>query len=59
MDLNQVLRWIVVAIVVTVVLILLGGILDLIGSLFRIALPVLIVLFVAGLILRFVARSRR
>ncbi|MDE2732604.1 MAG: hypothetical protein OXM02_04515 [Bacteroidota bacterium] len=59
MDLNQVLRWIVVAIVVTVVLVLLEGILGLIAGLFKIALPVLIVLFLTGLILRFLAQKRR
>lgn len=59
MDLNQVLRWIVVAIVVTVVLLLLEGILGLIAGLFKIALPVLIVLFLSGLVLRFLARKRR
>ena len=59
MDLNQVMRWIVVAIVVTVVLVLLDVILGLIAGLFRLALPVLIILFVSGLILRFLARKRQ
>ena len=59
MDLNQVLRWIVVAIVVTVVLLLLEGILGLIAGLFKIALPVLIILFLTGLVLRFMAQKRR
>ena len=59
MDLNQVLRWIVVAIVVTVVLLLLDWTLSLLAGLFKIALPVLIILFLSGLVLRFMAQKRR
>ncbi len=61
MDIQQVLRWIVIAIVMIVAICLLDSVLGLVGFLLNIALPVLLVLLVTAIILRFISmlRTRR
>ncbi len=61
MDIQQVLRWIVIAIVMIVAICLLDSVLGLVGFLLNIALPVLLVLLVTAIILRFISmlRARR
>ncbi len=61
MDIQQILRWIVIAIVMIVAICLLDSVLGLVGFLLNIALPVLLVLLVTAIILRFVSmlRARR
>lgn len=61
MDTQQLLRWIVIAIVLIVAVSLLGFILDVAGFLFKIGLRVLLVLFLVALCLRFfdLLRARR
>ncbi len=58
MELSQVLRWIVVAIVITIGLMLLNGLLDLLAGLFSVALPILCILLVAAIVLRLVGGRR-
>lgn len=58
MDLNHILRWIVVAIVITIGLVLLNSVLDLLAGLFVVALPILVILLVAAIILRLVGGRR-
>ncbi len=61
MDIQQILRWIVIAIVMIVAICLLDSVLGLVGFLLNIALPVLLVLLVTAIILRFISmlRARR
>ena len=61
MDIQQVLRWIVIAIVMIVAICLLDSVLGLVGFLLNIALPVLLLLLVTAIILRFISmlRARR
>ncbi len=61
MDIQQVLRWIVIAIVMIVAICLLDSVLGLVGFLLNIARPVLLVLLVTAIILRFISmlRARR
>ena len=58
MELNQVLNWVVIAIVVVVVIVLFNLILGIVSWLARIAIPILIILFLVGLILRFIGTRR-
>ena len=58
MRLDQVLNWIIIAIVAVVVILLLNVILGLVLGLAKAAIPILIILFVAGLILRFIGSRR-
>ena len=61
MDIQQILRWIVIAIVMIVAVVLLDAMLGLVGPLLKIALYVLLVLLVLAIILRFISmvRARR
>ena len=61
MDIQQILRWIVIAIVMIVAVMLLDSVLGLLGFMLNIALPVLLILLVTAVILRFVSmlRARR
>ncbi len=61
MDIQQILRWIVIAIVMIVAICLLDSVLGLVGFLLNIALPVLLLLLVTAIILRFISmlRTRR
>ncbi len=61
MDIQQILRWIVIAIVMIVAICLLESVLGLVGFLLNIALPVLLILLVTAIILRFISmlRARR
>ncbi len=61
MDIQQILRWIVIAIVMIVAICLLDSVLGLVGFLLNIALPVLLILLVTAIILRFISmlRARR
>ena len=61
MDINQILRWIVIAIVMIVAVVLLDAMLGLVGFMVKLALPVLLVLLVLAIILRFISmlRARR
>jgi membrane protein YdbS with pleckstrin-like domain len=60
MSIEQVLRWIVIAIVMMVAVVLLSVMLQTAGFLLRFALKVLVVLFVVAVVLRlFEAVSRR
>ena len=61
MDIQQILRWIVIAIVMIVAICLLDSVLGLVGFLLNIALPVLLLLLVTAIILRFISmlRARR
>ncbi len=61
MDIQQILRWIVIAIVMIVAVVLLDSVLGLLGFMLNIALPVLLILLVTAVILRFVSmlRARR
>ena len=58
MDLNHILRWIVVAIVITIGLVLLNSLLDLLAGLFIVALPILVILLIAAIVLRLVGGRR-
>ena len=61
MDIQQILRWIIIAIVMIVAVVLLDSVLGLLGFMLNIALPVLLILLVTAVILRFVSmlRARR
>lgn len=61
MDIQQVLRWIIIAIVLIVAVSLLSVILDIAGALLNIGLKVLLVLFLVAIVLRFfdLVRERR
>ncbi len=61
MDIQQVLRWIVIAIVLIVAMSLLSVILDIAGALLAFGLKVLLILFLVAVVLRFfdLVRERR
>ncbi len=61
MDIQQILRWIVIAIVMIVALVLLDSVLGVLGFMLHIALPVLLGLLILAIILRFISmlRARR
>ena len=61
MDIERLLRWIIVAIVAIVAIVLLNAVLNLVGFLLRIALPVLLILLGIAIVLRFIGmlRNRR
>ena len=61
MSLNPILRWIIVAIVIIVLVLLLDAVVGLLSGLAKVALPILLILFGAAVILRFVGmfRARR
>ncbi len=52
MSIQQMLRWIVIAMVVMVAILLLNELLDVLGFLVKLALPVLIGLFILAVVLR-------
>ena len=52
MDIQQILRWIVIAIVMIVAVVLLDSVLGLLGFMLNIALPVLLILLVTAFIHR-------
>ncbi len=53
MDIQQIIRWIVIAIMLLVAVFILGSILNIAGFLLQFALKALIILFVIAVILRF------
>ena len=61
MDIQQILRWIVIAIVMIVAVVLLDSVLGILGFMLHIALPVLLGLLILAIILRFITmlRARR
>ncbi len=61
MDIQQILRWIVIAIVMIVAVVLLDSVLGVLGFMLHIALPVLLGLLILAIILRFISmlRTRR
>ena len=61
MDIQQIIRWIVIAIMLLVAVVILGFILDIAGFLLHFAIRALLVLFVVAVVLRFfeVLRQRR
>lgn len=61
MDIERLLRWIIVAIVAIVAIVLLNAVLNLVGFLLRIALPVLLILLGIAIVLRFIGmlKNRR
>ncbi len=61
MDIQQILRWIVIAIVMIVAVVLLDSVLGVLGFMLHIALPVLLGLLILAIILRFITmlRARR
>ncbi len=61
MDIQQILRWIVIAIVMIVAVVLLDSVLGVLGFMLHIALPVLLGLLILAIILRFstMLRARR
>jgi len=61
MDIQQILRWIVIAIVMIVAVVLLNSVLGVLGFMLHIALPVLLGLLIIAIILRFISmlRARR
>ncbi len=61
MDIQQILRWIVIAIVMIVAVVLLDSVLGVLGFMLHIALPVLLGLLILAIILRFISmlRARR
>lgn len=58
MDIQQIIRWIVIAIMLLVAVVILGAILNIAGFLLQIALKALLILFVIAVILRFFAALR-
>ncbi len=61
MDIQQIIRWIVIAIVLLVAVVILGAILNIAGFLLQFAIKALLILFVIAVILRFfsILRERR
>ena len=55
MKLNQLINWIIIAIVAVAVILLLDVIIGLVAGLAKVAIPILIILFGVGFILRFIA----
>ena len=53
MDIQQIIRWIVIAIMLLVAVVILGAILNIAGFLLQFAIKALLVLFVIAVILRF------
>ena len=53
MDFQQIIRWIVIAIMLLVAVVILGAILDIAGFLLQFAIKALLALFVIAVILRF------
>ena len=53
MDIQQIIRWIVIAIMLLVAVVILGAILNIAGFLLQFAIRALLVLFVIAVILRF------
>ncbi len=53
MDIQQIIRWIVIAIMLLVAVFILGSILNIAGFLLQFALKALIIMFVIAVILRF------
>ncbi len=58
MRLNQILNWIVVAIAIVVLILLLDIIFGLVMGLAKAAIPILVSLFLVGLVLRFIGSRR-
>ena len=58
MRLDRILNWIIIAIVALVVILLFDLILDLVAGLAKAAVPILIILFLVGLVLRFIGTRR-
>ena len=58
MRLDRILNWIIIAIVALVVILLFDLILGLVVGLARAAVPILIILFLVGLVLRFIGTRR-
>jgi len=58
MKLNQLINWIIIAIVAVAVILLLDVIIGLVAGLARAAIPILIILIGIGFILRFIASRR-
>ena len=61
MDIQQIIRWIVLAIMLLVAVVILGAILNIAGFLLTYAIKALLILFVVAVILRFfsVLKERR
>ncbi len=61
MDIQQIIRWIVIAIMLLVAVIVLGAILNIAGFLLTFAIKALLILFVVAVVLRFfsVLKERR
>ena len=53
MDVQQIIRWIVIAIMLLVAVVILGAILNIAGFLLQFAIKALLILFVVAVILRF------
>ncbi len=53
MDIQQIIRWIVIAIMLLVAVVILGAILNIAGFLLQFAIKALLILFVVAVILRF------
>lgn len=58
MRLDRILNWIIVAIAALVVILLFDLMLGLVVGLARAAVPILIILFLVGLVLRFIGTRR-
>ena len=54
MRLDRIQNWIIISIVALVVILLFGQILGLLAGLAKAAIPILIILFLVGLVLRFI-----
>ncbi|MFK7845512.1 MAG: hypothetical protein AB8G77_09430 [Rhodothermales bacterium] len=61
MDIQQIIRWIVIAIMLLVAVVILGAILNIAGFLLQFAIRALLILFVVAVVLRFftVLKERR
>ncbi len=58
MKLDQILNWIVIAIVIVAVILFLDVIVGLVVGLAQAAIPILIILFLVGLVLRYIGGRR-
>lgn len=58
MRLDLLLRWIVIAIVIVAVVVLLDVILELVVGLARVAMPILVILFLIGVVVRIIGGRR-
>ena len=54
MDIQQIIRWIVITIMLLVAVVVLGAILNIAGFLLQFAIKALLILFVVAVVLRFV-----